>query len=169
MNSTYFAYSSASPLQRQPADEVAPVLADEAAPVLAVPSAKVSLHELVSELVGSLLPATIRSHNLILNEIPRDLRVGADENMLAYVLWSLINGAVQNAHNECIHIEAITAGDRLMIRIKDVGAYFRYAISREYRQVQHVAEQLGGSISIENGKEYGMNAAFCISNSLVAA
>jgi len=56
-----------------------------------------------------------------------------------------------------------------MIRIKDVGAYFRHTISREYRLVQHVAEMLGGSISIENGEAYEINAAFCISNSLVAA
>jgi signal transduction histidine kinase len=133
------------------------------------PCAKISLHKIVSELVQSLLPLTVRRHNLVLNEIPRDLCVEADENMLAYVLWSLINGAIHSTQNECIHIEAITVGDRMMIRIKDVGTYFHHAISREYRQVQHVAEKLGGSISIENGKDYGTNASFCISNSLLAA
>ena len=134
-----------------------------------LPCAQISLHELVSGLVQSLLPLTIRRHNLVLNEISRDLYVRADENMLAYVLWSLINGAIQSNQNECIHIEAQTMGDRLMIRIKDVGTCFHHTISREYRQVQHVAEKLGGSICIENGKEYGTDAAFCISNSLVAA
>jgi C4-dicarboxylate-specific signal transduction histidine kinase len=131
--------------------------------------AKISLHKVVSELVQSLLPLMVKRHNLVLNEIPRDLCVGADENMLAYVFWALINGAIQSTQNECIHIEAITMGDRMMIRIKDVGTYFHHTISREYRQVQHVAEKLGGSISIENGKDYGTNAAFCISNSLLAA
>ena len=125
---------------------------EKTVPVQAIPCAKISLHELVSELVQSLLPATVRRHNLVLNEIPRDLRVGADENMLAYVLWSLINGAIHSTQNECIHIEAITVGARLVIRIKDVGAHFHHTISREYRQVQHVAEKLGGCISIENGK-----------------
>jgi len=43
----------------------------------------------------SLLPVTIGRHSLVLNEISRDLRVEADENMLAFVLWSLINGAIQ--------------------------------------------------------------------------
>jgi len=161
MNTTFFAASQAPPLQC--------LVAEKTVPVQAVPCAKVSLHELVSELVQSLLPLTIRRHNLVLNEISRDLHVGADENMLAYVLWSLINGAIQSNQNECIHIEAITMGDRLMILIKDVGTYFHHTISREYRQVQHVAEKLGGSISIENGKQYGTNAAFYISNNLVAA
>ena len=131
--------------------------------------AKVSLHELVSGLVQSLLPVTIPRHTFFLNEIPRDIIVEADENMLAYILWSLINGAIQSTQNGCIRIEAITADDRLTIRIKDVGAYFRHTISKEYRLVQHVAEMLGGSISIESDMEYGVNAAFCISSSLVAA
>jgi hypothetical protein len=161
MNASYFAYSSAPALTGRPDDKAAPV------PI--VPRAKISLYELVSGLVQSLLPVTIRRHNLVLNEIARDLRVAADENVLAYVLWSLINGAFQSTQNECIRIEAATVDDRLMIRIKNVGTYFRQAISREYRQVQQVAETLGGSISIENGKEYGMDAAFCISSSLVAA
>jgi len=131
--------------------------------------AKISLHKVVSELVQSLLPVMVKRHNLVLNEIPRDLCVEADENMLAYVLWSLINGAIQSTQNDCIRVEAIPMDDRMMIRIKGVGTYFRHTISREYRQVQHVAEKLGGSISIENGEDYGTNAAFCISNSLLAA
>jgi len=161
MNTPLFAASPALPLQC--------LEAEKTVPVQAVPCANVSLHELVSGLVLSLLPLTIRRHSLVLNEISRDLRVGADENMLACVLWSLINGAIQSTQNECIHIEAITVGDRLMVLIKDVGTYFYHIISREYRQVQHVAEKLGGSIGIENGKEYGTNAAFYFSNSLVAA
>jgi phosphoglycerate-specific signal transduction histidine kinase len=161
MNTTLIAASQALPLHC--------LVAEKTVPVQPVPSAKVSLHELVSGLVQSLLPLTIKRRNLVLNEISRDLRVGADENMLAYVLWNLINGAIQSTQNECLHIEATTVGDRLMILIKDVGTCFHHTISREYRQVQHVAEKLGGSISIENGKEYGTNAAFYISNNLVAA
>jgi len=131
--------------------------------------AKISLHKLVSELVEGLLPLTTKRHNLVLNEIPRDLYVEADENMLAYIFWSLINAAIQSTQNECIHIEALPVGDRMVIRIKDVGTYFHHTISREYRQIQYVAEKLGGNISIENGKDYGTNAAFCMSNSLLAA
>jgi len=131
--------------------------------------AKIFLHQLVSELVQSLLPLTVKRDNIILNEIPRDLCVRADENMLAYIFWNLINAAIQSTQNECIHIEAIPVGDCTMIRIKDVGSYFHHTISREYRQVQYVAEQLGGTISIGNGMDYGTNAALCISNSLLAA
>ena len=140
MNSTFSAASPAIALQC--------LVAQKTRPVQAIPCAKVSLHELVSGLMQSLLPLAIKRNSLVLNEISRDLRFPADENMLGYVLWSLINGAIQSTHNECIHIEAVTEGDRLLIRIKDVGAYFPHTISREYRQVQHVAEMLGVRISI---------------------
>lgn len=161
MNATYFATSSTPPLQCHLTEKT--ILAQDG------PYAKTYLHNLVTELVKGMLPLMIRRHNLVLNEIPRDLSVGVDENMLAYVLWNLISGAIQSTQNECIHIEAIVMGDRTMIRIKDVGTYFHHTIAKEYRQVQHVAEKLGGCISIENGKDYGTNAAFCISNSLLAA
>ena len=109
---------------------------------------RVSLHRLVTELIQSLMPLAIRRRNLVLNGISRELRVNADENMLAYVLWSLINGAIQSTQNACIHVESIIMGDRQTILIKGVGAYFYHTISREYRQVQHVADQLGVSIML---------------------
>ncbi len=71
---------------------------------------RVSLHRLVSELIQSLMPLAIRRRNFVLNEISRDLRVNADENMLAYVLWK--------------------------------------GMEWEYRQVQHVADQLGVNIML---------------------
>ena len=121
MNSTHCAASPAFPLQR--------LVPRKTMAASAVPCAMVSLHELVSELVQSLMPLAIKRHSLVLNEIPRDLRIHANEDMLAYVLWRLINGAVQSTHNECIHIETVTVGDRLMIFIKDVGAEILHRIS----------------------------------------
>jgi hypothetical protein len=129
----------------------------------------ISMHRLVSGLVQSLMPLTIGRRNLVLNEIPGDLRVAADESMLAYVLWTLINSVIQSTRDKCIHVEAIKADQHTMIRIRGGGTYFYHSIAREYRQVQHVAQKLGGSISIHNATDYGMNAAFVISNRLLTA
>jgi len=127
------------------------------------------VHELASGLVQSLMPLTIGRRNLVLNEIPGDLRVIADESILAYVLWTLIRSVVQSTQDKCIHIEAIKVDANTMIRIRGAGTYFYHSIAREYRQVQHAAQQLGGSISIQNASDYGMNAAFFISDRLLAA
>ena len=127
------------------------------------------MHKLVSGLVQSLMPLTVGRRNLVLNEIPGDLRVMADESMLAYVLWTLINSVVQSTQDKCIHVEALKVDRHMMIRIRGAGTYFYHSIAREYRQVQHVAQKLGGSVSIQNAMDYGMNAAFFISDRLLAA
>jgi C4-dicarboxylate-specific signal transduction histidine kinase len=129
----------------------------------------ISLHKLASGLLQSLLPLTTKRRTLVLNEIPRDLHVRADENMLAYVLWNLINAAVQSTQDDCIHIEAAVVDDRVMVRVKNAGVFFHRSIAKEYRQIQHVAEQLGGGISVEGSKNYGTDAAFCVANTLEAA
>lgn len=123
---------------------------------------KIPLHQMVNQLLASLQPLALRRGSLILNGIPRDLTVLAEENILAYVLGSLLNSAVSNRKNECIHIVAFVAQDRTMICVKDVGTYYYHAISAEYRKIQDAAEQLGGSISVDNDELHGTNVSFSI-------
>jgi phosphoglycerate-specific signal transduction histidine kinase len=132
-------------------------------------STKIFLHQLVNQLVKSLLPLTTLRKNLVLNHIPRELMVTAEENMLAYVLWNLINSAVNSTQDDCIHIQALSMDEYTMIAVKDVGTYFYHTISSDYRQVQYIAEKLGGSISICNDKNNSTNVCFRISKDLLAA
>jgi signal transduction histidine kinase len=83
----------------------------------------VSLHGLVNQLVSGLQPLALRRDNIILNGIPNALSVFADENLLANVLRNLIGSAVNSKKNECIHVIATTAADRIMISIKGAGTY----------------------------------------------
>ena len=82
--------------------------------------ANIFIHQLVSRLITSLQPSAVKRNNILLNDIPRDLSVMADENTLAYVLSNLVNSAVSTTENRCIHIEAIHTDDaHTMIRVKD--------------------------------------------------
>jgi hypothetical protein len=110
---------------------------------------EISLHHFVDELTLGLLPLAVSRKTLIINQIDRDLRVGSDENMLAYVLWNLLDRAVSSTQNECIHIESVSEGGTTLIRVRNAGVYFYRTISHGFRQVQYAAEKLGGSISID--------------------
>ncbi len=110
---------------------------------------RISLHRFVDELTEGLVPLAVSRRNIIINQIDRDLEVGSDENMLAYVLWNLLNRVVSSTQNECIHIESVSAGDRTVIRVRNAGVYFYRTVSNSFRQVQYAAERLGGSISID--------------------
>jgi C4-dicarboxylate-specific signal transduction histidine kinase len=129
---------------------------------------KVSLFDLVNRLISSDV-LSAKYSNMVRNDIPPELAVNADENMLAYVLWNLIYSAVTSIHEDSIHIEALTFEDRTVIRIKDLGTYFYHTISQEYRKVQFVAEKLGGSVRFNHDTNFGANASLVLSNSLLSA
>jgi|SRR6185503_1215029 len=110
---------------------------------------EISLHHFVDELTLGLLPLAVSRKTILINQIDRDLRVGSDENMLAYVLWNLLDRAISSTQNECIHIESVVEGDATLIRVRNAGIYFYRTISNGFRQVQYAAEKLGGTISID--------------------
>lgn len=130
---------------------------------------KVPLHHLVNQLLMGLQPLAMKRDNIILNGISQDLTIETDENLLAYILWNLINSAVNSTKNECIHVVALVADDRLMICVKDVGTYFYHAISQEYRRIQDAAEKLGGRISLDNDAAHGFRISFSVANRRMAA
>ena len=111
---------------------------------------KISLHRFVDELTAGLLPRAVSRKSIIINQIDRDLEVGSDENLLAFVLWNLLDKVVDSTQNECIHIESVQQDGATMIRVRNAGVYFYRSCANCFRQVQDAAEKLGGSISIDS-------------------
>jgi hypothetical protein len=111
------------------------------------------LHRFVDELMAGLLPRAVSRKTIIINQIDRDLELGADENLLAFVLWNLLDRAVNSTQNECIHIESARSDGNTVIRLRNAGVYFYRTLSNNFRQVQHAAEKLGGTISVDYTEE----------------
>jgi hypothetical protein len=128
----------------------------------------ISLHRFVDELMTGLLPRAVSRKTLIINQIDRDLEVGSDENLLAFILWNLLDKAVESTQNECIHVESICNGEKTMIRVRNAGVYFYRSCANCFRQVQDAAEKLGGSISIDSW-EMGTTVALTLQKDLRAA
>jgi signal transduction histidine kinase len=80
----------------------------------------ISVHKLVSQLITSLQPSAVQRNNILLNDIPKEFSVPADENTLAYVLSNLMTTAVSNTENKCIHIEAVLTEDHTVICVRDI-------------------------------------------------
>ena len=126
---------------------------------------QISLHHFVDELTLGLLPSAVSRKSLIINQIDRGLQIGSDENMLAYVLWNLLDRVISSTQNECIHIESVTEGDTTLIRVRNAGTYFYRTVCHGFREVQYAAEKLGGTISID----YTSNTSTTIDLTLKAA
>ena len=128
----------------------------------------ISLHRFVDELTAGLLPRAVSRKSIIINQIDRDLQVGSDENLLAFVLWNLLDKVVDCTQNECIHIESVCLGESTMIRVRNAGVYFYRSCANCFRQVQDAAEKLGGSISIDSW-DMGTTVALTLHKGLRAA
>jgi signal transduction histidine kinase len=128
----------------------------------------ISLHRFVDELMTGLLPRAVSRKTLIINQIDRNLEVGSDENLLAFILWNLLDKAVDSTQNECIHVESICQGEKTMIRVRNAGVYFYRSCANCFRQVQDAAEKLGGTISIDSW-DMGTTVALTLSKDLRAA
>jgi hypothetical protein len=111
------------------------------------------LHRFVDELMAGILPRAVSRKTIIINQIDRDLELGADENLLAFVLWNLLDRAVNSTQNECIHIESVRNNHHTVIRVRNAGVYFYRTLSNNFRQVQHAAEKLGGTITVDYAED----------------
>ena len=129
---------------------------------------KVSLHQLVEDLLIGLDPLARKNNNVIINGIPRGLCFVAEENILAYVLWNLLSTVATEKKNECIHIHTLVDDQRTMICVNDAGTYAYRSLASDYRKLQDAAIQVGGSINIYSDEKHGNNLTFSISNTRMA-
>ena len=114
---------------------------------------RILLHRFVDELMAGLLPRAVSRKTIIVNQIDREIELGTDENLLAFVLWNLLDRAVNCTQNECIHIESVRNNGNTVIRLRNAGVYFYRTLSNNFRQVQQAAETLGGTITVDYVEE----------------
>jgi hypothetical protein len=129
---------------------------------------KVSLHQIVEDLLIGLDPLARKNNNVLINGIPRGLCFVAEENLLAYVLWNLLSTVVAEKRNECIHVHTLVDDQRTMICVNDAGTYLYRSLASDYRKLQDAATQVGGSIDLYNDEKHGHNLTFSISNTRMA-
>lgn len=123
-----------------------------------------TLDYLVSLLATSVLPTAVRRKSFIVNEIPREFHIAADENMLASVLGSLLHTVVTHTENSCIRIAAKEYGDIILVHLKDSSNFNNYAVANDLQQVQALAKKMGGCVSITSRREENTVIAFSFPN-----
>src|ERR1700749_259513 len=80
-----------------------------------------SLYEIVKKLQLGLLPLSIKKKTIISNDADKNLRVFADEYIVAFVIGSLMSNAVYSTSNCCIRVEASVMQSKIFIRITNNG------------------------------------------------
>ena len=124
----------------------------------------VALHQLIDQLVYSLLPQTTQQKSLIVNDVQQGLLVNTDKNILTTVLSNLLDTTIMHTQNNCIRISAKFFGNITLIHVKDNDNLHDRAIIDSMYQVESMAEKLGGCITISNNRVNGTTVAFSVFN-----
>ena len=89
---------------------------------------KISLHQLINDLLANLQPLARNRNNVIYNGVPQGLCFIAEENLLAFNLWELLQNALQTRQNERIHVLALVDDNHTTISIENAGKNFALSI-----------------------------------------
>jgi hypothetical protein len=129
---------------------------------------KVSLHNLVDQLLVGLQPLAMRRDNVVVNGIPEGICFLAEENLLAYVLWNLVSAVINSKQNECIYVQTLVDDERTFVGVRDAGTYLYRFLAPEFRKLQHAAEHFGASIDLHNDHNGNANIVLSMSNRRLA-
>lgn len=123
-------------------------------------AASVSLQQLVSQLSRDLLPMAVKRRSFILNDVDPALYTCSDRDTLAFVLWNMLNNAVQYTDGSCIRVEAREEGEAMLIRVQNRQAFFYSTPSYGLERLQEAVNKMNGCLSVDYSAAEGTTLAF---------
>jgi signal transduction histidine kinase len=89
---------------------------------------KVSVHQLINDLLASLQPLAHNRNNVLHNGVLQGLCFVAEENLLALKLWNLLGSALHARQNTNIHVLALVDDHKTTIAVKGAGTNLAFSI-----------------------------------------
>jgi hypothetical protein len=111
-----------------------------------------SLQQLVNRLVSSSKEMALLNKVVVVNEVPGDLIITADENKVVPVIDELLTAVVANGKNSSVYVSADRYRDIIILNIQDRNNNNGYALDFSIMSMEPQATEAGGSITIE-GKQ----------------
>jgi len=89
---------------------------------------KISLHQLINDLLAGLQPLALNRNNVLHNGVPQGLCFVAQENLLASNVWNLLCSALHTRQNANIHVLALVDDNKTTISVKGDDANLAFSI-----------------------------------------
>jgi len=123
----------------------------------------ISLKLLVEQLILSFQPIAVRHGSVILNDVPVDLYVNADKDILVKVISSLLSSVISSSRNSYIRINTKRYNNIILLHLKDSNTAFTYSSIDDWQEINMLAGKLGGCIiEDEIRKKHGtLTFSFC--------
>jgi hypothetical protein len=127
-----------------------------------------TLQEMVNRISVNSLSAAAEKHSFIVNDIPSDIQVSADEHMVASVFGSLLNTIISHTENYCIRISAKLFGKEVLINLRESYQANARAFAGSLREIKQLAEKIGGTVTSDRTRETSIFFSFANNLSIAA-
>lgn len=124
----------------------------------------ISLRLLVDDLLTRAEPTIFKNRISVVNEVPRDVFVLADEQKVIPLIHELLETVFINGLNTRIHVSAERFRDIIILRIQDRNNNNGYALSFTVMGFEPQAAEAGGSIQIEGKQQKVATISFSFPN-----
>jgi hypothetical protein len=104
-----------------------------------------NLYDMVERLMTSVFSAAIRNHNILVNEIPADLAIAQNDEWVASIITGILTIAATNTTGNFIKLSARDHEHMLVLEIQE---FNKIPFNNDLRQLQKLAEKIGGSLSL---------------------
>jgi hypothetical protein len=128
----------------------------------------VSLYDLVSHIADSHSPAAQRNKSFIVNDVPEDISIANNKDLVASVLSGLVKVVILHSQNSRIRIMAKSYGNVILLHVKDDGCVNYDSISQNLSRMQSLAERLGGFVGFTSYRNRQTTIAFSFMNKAMA-
>ncbi|MEO8403578.1 MAG: hypothetical protein ABI480_03250 [Chitinophagaceae bacterium] len=120
----------------------------------------VSLQLLVNHFLGKCMTEAFRTKSVIVNNVPRDIRVSRSNAIVAPVIRELLNTVARNARNGDIIVAAERFRNTIILKIQDRNNYNGYALTSSLLSLESDALMVEGNITVEGAQQKVVTVSF---------
>jgi hypothetical protein len=128
-----------------------------------------NLHSLTNDLIESVSSAAILNDSYFVNEIPEDLDVDTDPQLVASVLGGMLSTVGRHARGSVITVSAKIYHDVILVHVKDYNNSQNYDIYHSLQELNPLAEKIGGVIDVNSYRLKVTTVVFSFPNLPIAA
>lgn len=130
---------------------------------------QVVLRMMVQQLTEDCLPVASQHQNIIVNNIPADLKITADQHQLAVMIGRLMNTALGYVRNSSLHISAKFYSNVMLIHFKGDVCLSDPAFEEQLKDIHEMAQAAGGMAGVTSYRNEITTVALSVRNAKIAA
>jgi len=128
----------------------------------------ISVKQVINSLLLSYQPVAVKQNSFFINEIPEELMIETDKNLLITLLGSLFYVIARCSNDTCIHVSAKGYDEVLLLYIKDSNSLNNYSVLASLQHLQLLADKLGGFFHLSGQDAKTTSIAFSLPTKLAA-